>query len=239
MALLLVLISPAVGSFLGVLVDRLPRGEDVIRQPSACRTCGQTLAWADLVPLVSYLRRRGVCGACGDPIPAFVPLVEVGATATAIICVMLARSDLQAVLGCLLLWSLLALAVSDVLWFRLPDVLTGAVFVIALALVLEDPGRDLAAAGLGAAVGAGAFLAIRISYRAIRGRDGLGLGDVKLMAGLGALMGVAQLPLMVLIAAVLALAAALFQGRALNRATPLPFGSALSVAAGALWLVSL
>ena len=88
----------------------------------------------------------------------------------------------------------------------------------------------------GGLLGAGSFLVLRVGYKALRGREGLGLGDVKLMAGLGALTGPAQLPLLVLIAATGALAITLFKHRNLRGDLALPFGAALSGAGAPLWL---
>ncbi len=99
----------------------------------------------------------------------------------------------------------------------------------------------LALIGLGC--GVGSFLAVRLIYRRLRGREGLGLGDVKLMAGIGALIGPYDLPLVVLIAAASLLAVVLSRsvtGRApLNRLQPLPFGAALAVATGLNYVLSL
>lgn len=237
--ILLLLISPAVGSFLGVLADRLPRGEDVILRPSACRSCGARLAAADLVPLLSFLWRRGRCGQCRAPIPPWLFYMELAATGLALLAVILATTQVEAGLIALFLWVLLGLVATDLLWFRLPDLLTGALLLITVAMAATLPWPGMESALWGAAIGAGGFWALRLGYKALRGREGLGMGDVKLMAGLGAALGPYDLPLMLLVATSTSLAVALAgraqNTRALSPTRPLPFGAALAVATAFIW----
>ncbi len=240
MAVLLVLISPAVGSFLGVLADRLVRGEDVVAARSACRDCKRVLGWRELVPVLSYLAQRGRCAGCGAAIPVVLPLVEGGAVICAVAVVFWAQSDVQMVLGAVYLWLLLALLATDAQHFRLPDVLTGLVFLVGMALAWEDPARGLLDGVIGAALASAAFWAIRRGYFLVRRREGLGLGDVKLMAGIGAGVGAMQVPLVVLIAAVGALVWAGVRagvtGQSLNGQVAAPFGAFLCLGAGVVWL---
>ncbi len=231
----LLLAAPCVGSFLGVLVDRLPRSEDVTRAPSACRACGTRLGARDLVPLLSFAAARGRCRHCGAPIPPWLLYLEIAATGAAVIAVLLGDGSATMLLITGILWLLLALAVADLIWFRLPDALTLALFGAALAWVWQSSGAA-GSALWGALIGAGAFWMIRLAYRSLRGREGLGLGDVKLMAGLGALVGPWDLPQMVLMASLLALIGAGFCPGRLHGTRPLPFGAALCAATAAMWL---
>lgn len=232
LAVLLLLCAPAVGSFLGVVIDRVPRGEDVVARRSACRACARPLAPRDLVPVLSFVARRGRCASCGAAIPPWLLYTELAATGAALVALAAGGGPLQVLLNAGLLWLLLALAVSDLQWLRLPDVLVASLglLVAAHVILFADPG----AAALGAALGAGSFWGLRAGYRRLRGREGLGLGDVKLMAPLGALTGPWDLPLMVLLAALVALAAALIlgarAGHTLDAAQPLPFGAPLCAA---------
>lgn len=241
--LVLLLISPAVGSFLGVLVDRLPREEDVVRQPSACRGCGQKIPTRDLVPLLSYLMLRGRARCCGAKIPPLLPLLEAGAFLAALLILLLAQSDLHMLFGTLFLWLLLALLASDATVMRLPDPLTAALLLAGLALAWEDPSRSVFAALLAALGAAAVFWGIRIAYFYLRRREGLGLGDVKLIGGIAAGLGAAQTPLAVLVAALLALgfaaAQALWRQSPLSATTALPFGSFLCLGAALVWVLSL
>lgn len=237
----LLLLAPAIGSFLGVLADRLPRGEDVLVQRSACRSCGARLGGRDLIPVLSFALSRGCCRHCGAALPAWLLYVEILATGAAVLALAAGGAWGTVLLGCLFLWLLIALAAADLLWFRLPDSLTAVLLAAALAMAWPE---GLAAACLGAGMGAGSFWLIRAGYWHLRGREGLGLGDVKLMAGLGAFAGPYDLPLLVLLAAAGGLAAAL--PRALLRPQSaelplgqqaLPFGAALCAAAALLWLL--
>ncbi|MBY6113193.1 prepilin peptidase [Mameliella alba] len=230
----LLLVSPAIGSFLGVLVDRLPRGENVILSPSRCRSCKTRLSLRDFVPLLSYLLLRGRCRHCDAPIPGWLWLMELAATGLAGLAILRGGTAWDIWCAAALLWLLLALAVSDLRSFRLPDALTAALAALCLGAALAQGVFLLALAG--GLIGAGSFLALRIAYHSLRGREGLGLGDVKLMAGLGALTGPFDLPLLVLIAALTALAAAVIRVGKLNRQVALPFGAALAVSGAFLWL---
>jgi len=246
---LLLLVAPAAGSFLNVLIDRLPRGEDVVRIRSACRGCGARLTFRDLVPVWSFIALRGRCRTCGSAIPAWHLYVEIAAPGLVLLALLAGNGSVGGSAGviwltALTLWLLLALGVGDLVWLRLPDALTLGLACLALALAaLTDgygSGPALPAAALGAILGAGSFQALRWSYAALTGREGLGLGDVKLMAGIGALAGPAALPVVVLIGSVLALVPALARA-ALRHQPPartarLPFGAALCAAAFVYWL---
>lgn len=236
-ALFLLLISPAIGSFLTVLIDRLPRGQSVVLPPSTCRNCNHRLGPRDLIPVLSFVLNAGRCRRCGATIPAWHLYVEISAIGAAVFALILGGSMVQMGLNACFLWLLLALAVCDLIWMRLPDQLTAALLVTAVAIELSQPAADLTLALAGAVLGSGSFLVLRLGYRALRGRDGLGLGDVKLMAGLGAALGPLALPQLLLLAALAALAAAALSRGRLTADRALPFGTALCGAAALLWLL--
>lgn len=244
LAVFLLLAGPAVGSFLALLAERLPRGEDVLAAPSRCRACGTRLGWRDLVPLVSWLALRGRCRSCGAALPRALIEAELAGFAAAALAVVLAPSPAVMVLGASFLWCLLGLALCDLAAFRLPDALTGTLALLGLALAWADPARGVLAGLAAGAAGVAAFAALRFGYRALRGREGLGMGDVKLMAGIGAGLGFAALPLVTLIAALAALALA-WRARlggagaaATGPQAPVPFGAYLASAAMAVWVLS-
>ena len=239
--LLLILAGPVAGSFFGLAADRLPRDESIVAPRSHCRACGISLGPRDLVPILSFVLSRGRCRHCGAPIPAWLFYVEILATGLGLIAALLATSPAEAWAGALLLWLLMALAAADLRHFRLPDLLTGGLFLTAMALAWISGRPSLPEALWGAAIGLGSFLLLRLGYQWLRGREGLGMGDVKLMAGLGAAIGPEMLAHMVLFAALAALAAAVAQAarsgrRTLDAAHALPFGAALSAAAAILWI---
>ena len=254
LALLLLLISPAVGSFLALLVDRLPRGESVIWPGSHCRSCDIRLRSRDLLPILSFALNRGCCRHCGATIPSRHLYMELAALGLALLALALGGSVASVALSALILWLLLALAICDLLWFRLPNLLSVTLMLTALAWTgLIQPGgipppphlllpHSLGEALTGALIGVAVFWLIRIGYQKLRGRAGLGLGDIKLMAGLGALCGPWLLPHLMLLAALLALAGAVIGarrgGRTLKASRALPFGTALCTAAALIWLLA-
>ena len=187
-ACLALLIAPFVGSFLGVLIERLPAGRPVLLGRSACDHCGRMLAVRDLVPLVSYLARRGRC-ACGEArLSAFYPAIELAALGVAMSAVaVLSGWLLWASLG--LGWALLALAAIDLRHLVLPDILCLPLIPAGLAIAWALDPALLPDHALGAILGFAAFVAIAFVYRRLRGREGLGMGDAKLLAAAGAWLG--------------------------------------------------
>lgn len=230
------------GSFLGLLADRLPRGEGVVRRRSFCRACGSTLRPTEIVPILSYALAGGRCRGCGAAIPPMLLYSEVLATGLAAVA-LAAAPGAGAWPVAAVLWTLQALALCDLRWLRLPDSLNATLLALALAASLWLPGSPAPAqAMLGAVLGAGAFWTLRVGYQRLRGREGLGLGDVKMMAGVGALVGPSDLPLTVLIAALAGVAVAVFgsvRGARLRATRPIPFGAALGAAAALIWCQSL
>ena len=229
------LAAPFIGSFLGVLVRRLPRGEPVAWERSRCESCGTALTARDMVPLVSFLLLRGRCRACGAPIAPMHAVIELAAVAVAASAALAAPNAPTAPTlwaNCVLGWGLLALAWIDVQHLRLPDALTLPLLLLGLvATALLDPAALLDHA-LAAALGYAAFRAVSLGYRRWRGREGLGAGDAKLLAAGGAWVGLEALSSAVLIGAVLGLcgAAALVRpGRAGWGATRVPFGPSLAL----------
>jgi leader peptidase (prepilin peptidase)/N-methyltransferase len=221
------------GSFLGALVMRWPRGESILWGRSKCDGCGRTLGIRDLIPLVSAMLARGKCRACGAPIDPAHGLMELGAALIGGVSLWLVPSP-AAALFMLAGWMLLALAVLDARHFWLPDALTLPLAAIGLTLgdwVLPAPLMDRV---IGAALGYGGLFLIAIGYRWLRGRDGLGLGDAKLLGAIGAWLGWALLPLVLLLASLGGLVWALtlkLLGRPVESTTRFPFGTLLCLAA--------
>ena len=196
--------APFIGSFLGTLILRLPTERPVVFDRSRCEACETTLTWRDLVPLFSWLISRGRCRHCGARVGAFYPLIELAALAVALWAVFALPGNL-AWAGAGLGWALLALAVIDARHFLLPDVLTLPLIPAGLAATWLLNPAQLPAHLLGAALGFAVFAAIAWAYRRLRGREGLGRGDAKLLAAAGAWVGWAGLPGVVVLAAVGAL----------------------------------
>lgn len=234
----MIAIAPFVGSFLGVLVLRLPVGMPVALARSACPHCGRTLGVVDLVPVLSWLAHGGRCRHCASPLGAFYPIIELAALGIGVWAVVVLPPHLTWA-GCALGWALLGAAVIDWRHMVLPDLLVlpliPAGIILHALLVFESwPGHVF-----GAVIGFASFAAIASAYRKIRGREGLGLGDAKLLAAAGAWVSWTGLPSVVLLAASFGLAGALLwrlSGQRLEAASELPFGPALALAIWLVWL---
>lgn len=233
------LAAPLAGSFVGVLIDRLPDRRPVLLSRSACDHCGSALGPQDLVPLISFAALRGRCRACGGAIRLFYPAVELGAVVVAACSVATAMSPAAIWAGCVLGWTLLALAWIDCRCMRLPDVLTLPLLLGGLGATWVLNPEMLGLHAVGAAGGYAFLRTVAWGYRLARKRDGLGGGDAKLLAAAGAWLGPGALPLVVLIAALLGLAAALLlalKGRTIRAEMALPFGPWLAAACWIAWL---
>jgi len=233
-----VLAAPFIGSFLGLLAARLPKGRPIVTGRSVCDRCGQVLKPADLVPIASWLAAHGRCRYCGGGVTPLYPSIELSAVLIAIWAASLAQGPTLWI-SCLLGWDLLALAVIDWREGILPDALTLPLIPLGLlAAYLTDVDRVWPHA-VGAVAGFLVFALIRWGYRRFRGREGLGFGDVKLIAAAGAFVSWEGLPSVVLIAAILGLALAFARsltGRGLALDDRLAFGPALCLGLWLVWL---
>ena len=206
-AIILLVVAPFVGSFLGLVIERLPVGETVVFGRSRCRSCDTTLGPLDLVPLLSWVASGGRCRHCHAALGWFHPGIELAAFGVALWSVSVAPGWLawaSAGLG----WTLLALAVIDQRHMTLPDALNLPLIPAGLVVAALTPSGALADHLAGAAAGAASLGAVAWAYERATGRDGLGLGDVKLFAAAGAWVGWLGLPSVLLIGAASGLAAA-------------------------------
>ena len=232
------LAAPLVGSFLGVVVRRLPDRRPIAWARSSCEWCQTALRVSDLVPLYSWLAAAGRCRYCAHPLGWFYPGIELAAIAVALAAVA-ADSGQGIWLDCLLGWWLLALGWIDLRRWLLPDALALPLIIAGLAAAAAFVPDQLTDRALGAALGYLSLRLVGLLYRVLRGREGLGQGDAKLLAASGAWVGVTALPQVVLGAAVTALIAAAclrLGGVPLGAASALPFGPFLALATWLIWL---
>ncbi|WP_245579179.1 prepilin peptidase [Inquilinus limosus] len=234
----LVAVSPIVGSFLAAAAHRLPddvRGLLVGR--SRCDRCLHPLALRDLVPVLSWIGLGGRCRHCGGPIDRTHPVIELAAIGIALLSVLVGDPTL-APGTCLLGWWLLLLGAIDRRIGLLPDMLTLPLILAGLLAALAEPGGPpLADRAIGAAAGYLLFAGVASAYRRLRGKDGLGLGDAKLLAAGGAWLGWQALPWVILIGAGVALLAVLVFARGpVARDTAIAFGPWLALG---IWLMRL
>ncbi len=228
------------GSFLNVAVYRLQRDESLVRPRSRCPRCRKTIAWYDNIPVVSFLLLRGRCRNCRSTISWRYPLVEL--TTGALTAGLYARwGDNPAWLAAAVLaaGALLVLALIDIDTFYIPDVCSVGLVGLGLAAAFVNPHmgggplRRVAEALLGAGVGFGFAYSTALAGEWWFGKEALGGGDVKLLAGVGALLtwqGAVSTMLFGCFAGALYGGSLLLRGR-IRRRDPIPFGPFLSLGA--------
>lgn len=238
------------GSFCNVVIARVPQGQSVVRPGSRCPACGTPIRPADNLPIVSYLRLRGRCRSCKAPISARYPLVELlaGLLAAAIWWRFVASDPGQAAgirlarFACYFAFAgvLLVLSFIDLATRLLPDVITLPSIPILYLAAFGAHGAGWLSRLIGAAAGYLLFRLIADFYYYVLKREGLGLGDGKLLAVIGAVLGWQALPLVVFAAAFVGAAVSLpvaIAGRRGNaedqplRRLQVPFGPFLAAAA--------
>ena len=227
------------GSFLATASLRWPEGRSVLRGRSACDSCAAPLGPAALVPLLSYAALRGCCRRCGARIDPRHPAIELvaallGAVAAA------AHPGLLGLVTALFGWWLLLIATLDLEHLWLPDRLTLPLLALGLAAAWAGFGPPLLGRAAGAAIGWAALFLIAWLYRRLRGGEGMGAGDPRLLGALGAWVGAWQLPAILLGAGLLGLAAVAamrLRGESVTATSRLPLGTLMALAAWPVWLV--
>ncbi len=229
-------LAPILGSFLGTIVTRQDRLASAILGRSACDHCGSPLKAWDLVPVISWVTLGGRCRYCGGRLGFFYPLMELAAFGVALWAAIV-FSGWMLWASCALGLALLTLAATDLLYFRLPDFLTlpliGAGLLASSAI---SQGR-LIDCVLGSLAGLVLVLILRAVYFHLRGREGIGLGDAKLLAAAGAWVTWAGLPSVLLIASLSGLGFALIsRWGSLSFSDRIPFGAFLCAGIWLVWL---
>jgi len=222
-----------IGSFLNVCIARIPEGESIVSPGSRCPRCRTPIRWYDNLPVLSYLVLGGKCRSCREPISARYPAVEL-ITAIAFALQAFHVGDDFVLLASRLIFTaiLIVLFGTDYDVQRLPNVLTLPGLVIGLAFsAVQPPGlRD---AVIGALLGAGILQGIRLVWYALRGVEGMGFGDVKMLAMIGAFLGwrnvIVVLFFSSLAGAIVGVALTVTGRQAMS--AKLPFGTFMAVAA--------
>ncbi|MFO7581576.1 prepilin peptidase [Guyparkeria sp.] len=249
-----------VGSFLNVVINRLPvmmerewkrecrallAGEDapaeadeapfnLVRPRSACPDCGAPVrAWQN-IPVISWLWLRGRCANCGKPISWQYPLVELASAGLVGLAAWQFGPTFLALAVFLFSWALLAASIIDLKTQLLPDVFTLPLLWLGLLLpiLLPDYHLSLQDAVLGAVFGYLALWSVYWLFRLITGKEGMGFGDFKLLAALGAWLGWQMLPLVILLSALVGsiVGIAMILLTSHDRRIPIPFGPYLAMA---------
>lgn len=246
-----------IGSFLNVVIHRLPKmmeqdwraqcvellgqqgdasgtqGHYTLAYPrSHCPQCGHALSWYENIPLLSYLRQAGKCTACHAPISLRYPMVELTSGLLAAAVAWHYGWGWQLVGAVFLTWALLTLSFIDIEYQLLPDSITLPFLWLGLALNLGGLYTDLESSVVGAMAGYLALWTVYKLFKAVTGKEGMGYGDFKLLAMLGAWMGWQSLPIIIIfssfVGAVTGIGLTIFKGRDKNQ--PIPFGPYLACA---------
>ena len=231
-------LAPIIGSFLGALITRVDAPGSLVLGRSRCNSCGAILAALELVPILSWLILRGRCRRCAQPIGFFYPAIELAAVAIALWAAAVLPGPLVWV-SCILGWTLLALAVIDYRYFLLPDYLTLPLIPFGLIVTWANDSAALIDHVAGVVVGFGFVVLLRAAYRRLRGREGMGLGDAKLLAASGAFVSWQALPSVILIASLTALALAFARaalGASISLTDRMAFGTFLCLGTWIVWL---
>ena len=186
--LTITLLGLCIGSFLNVCAYRLPLGQSVVHPRSRCTSCGRMLSWFDNLPVVSWVALRGRCRTCGKPVSWMYPAVEIVTALVFAITYLTYGLTLLSVVRVIFACALIVLFVTDLQHKILPNVITLPGIVIGFACsVFLPPGWVSSVIGI--LVGGGVLFAIAEAYYRVRGQEGLGMGDVKLLAMIGAFLG--------------------------------------------------
>lgn len=199
------LLGLALGSFANVVIWRFPRGESVVSPGSSCPHCDSLIRWFDNLPVISWLLLRARCRACQAPISARYPIVELLSALLWLVAALFFGFGAQAIVVGIFFWTLLVLTFIDIDTMRLPNPIVGALGVFGAALAVyshfaatpvlpftHEPtiGSPLLQALIGTLTAGGVSLAMAQLYKGVRGRAGMGMGDVKLLAAMGPFLGV-------------------------------------------------
>lgn len=245
-----------VGSFLNVVIYRLPimmerewrsQCRELLEQPgepekpetfnlvlpqSRCPHCGHRIGALENIPVISYLLQKGKCKHCAAPISARYPLIEAfTALLTAVVALQLGFT-VQAAAAIALTWALIALSFIDIDHQLLPDSITYPLLWVGILVNLDGTFTDSQSSVIGAVAGYLSLWSVYQVHHAITGKEGMGFGDFKLLAALGAWMGWQYLVLIVLLSslvgAIVGISLILIRGR--DRNIPIPFGPYLAAA---------
>lgn len=188
-----------VGSFCNVLIYRIPKGEEFVRTPSHCVSCGHSLKWYELIPLVSWLIQGGKCRACGAKVSAQYPIVEtLNGIAWLITALLFREAWITALLYCGLFSLLVVLSFIDWRTYTIPNGISLAIFLLGMIRVITDLGQwSEYLIGL---ISVSAFFLLLYF---LTGGSGLGMGDVKLVGAAGLLLGWQKILFAVIIGSVL------------------------------------
>jgi len=213
-------LGACIGSFLNVCIYRMPADESVLHPRSRCPRCGTTIAWYDNVPLLSWALLRARCRGCSTPISARYPLVEAATGALAVLALVRFGAEPLTLVLFAFTAALLLITFIDLDHRFIPDEVSLPGIAVGLGVSLLPGGIGLWNAALGALVGGGILFLVAWGYERMTGREGMGYGDVKLLAMIGAFLGWQAIPAVIVVASLTGSVAgllAMFDGRSRRR----------------------
>jgi leader peptidase (prepilin peptidase) / N-methyltransferase len=235
-----------IGSFLNVCIHRIPRGESVVTPRSHCPHCNQLIAWYDNIPLASYLVLRARCRHCGEKISARYFLVEALVAVLFLLVWLRYGADVRTPVYWLIVFGLVLGTFVDLAEMWIPDRVTLGGVVAGLILSPLIPSLHNAAGPLasflealkGLVAGAGILWLVGVLGKWVFKRDAMGMGDVKLMGGLGALLGWQSVVFTIMVSSVLGsiVGIGLIVGRGKEWQSRVPYGPYLALAA-LIWIL--
>lgn len=223
----------AIGSFLNVCIHRIPNGESIVYPPSRCPKCRTHIRPVDNIPIISYLLLRGRCHNCAAAISVRYPFVEALGGVAAITAVWRFGVSAEAAVAFAFLAALIVITFIDLDHQIIPDVISlpGIVIGLLLSLILDKPG--VLNAVIGALLGYGVLYAVAVAYYWVRKEEGMGGGDLKLLAMIGAFLGWKAIPVTLLLGSLsgslVGISLMIVQRR--NSQVPIPFGPFLAAGA--------
>ena len=222
-----------VGSFLNVCICRLPKEESIVTPPSHCPNCSYRIRWYDNIPLVSYLLLRGKCRGCGTHISLQYPAVELLNALLTLAIVSRFGLTLAGAVLVLFCSSLIIITFIDLEHQIIPDEISISGIVIGFILSFFLKGHSWQNASLGILLGGGSLLLVAWSYFRLTGKEGMGGGDIKLLAMMGAFLGWKAVPFILfassLIGSVIGITLMVIQKK--NTKLAIPFGPYLALGA--------
>jgi len=227
------LLGAVVGSFLNVCIYRIPTGESIVLPASHCPACGEPIRWYDNIPVISYLILRGKCRQCDERISPLYPVIEI---VTAVMAALLFRKyglSIDFFFAFLFTCALIVITFIDLKHQIIPDIITLPgipLFALAAILFMDITIKDSL---LGILVGGGFLYAVAFGYQLLTKREGMGGGDIKLLAMMGGFLGWQSIWFIIMAASIVGAVVGIFviirKGKDTRYA--IPFGPFLSIAA--------
>lgn len=227
------LMGAVVGSFLNVCIHRLPEGRSLFSPPSSCPDCGHPIRPRDNIPVLSYLLLRGRCRHCGRRISPRYPVVELTTAAMAVLLSRRYGLSLEGGAAFVFTAALIVVSFVDLRHGIIPDAVTVPGIPVFLSLAVFVMGLSFRDAFLGTVLGGGIFFLLALGYEFFTKREGMGGGDIKLLAMLGAFCGWQSLYFILLVSSLLGALAGIciMIARKKDLRAAVPFGPFLSIAA--------